>query len=80
MLALFNVGGGEILLMLFFLPLFLLFMLFWIWMLVDAIQNKGLSDGEKVGWVLAIVFLHVIGSVLYFFIGHPKRLTPLSGV
>jgi hypothetical protein len=79
MLALFNVGGGEILLMLFFLPLFLLFMLFWIWMLVDAIQNKGLSDGEKVGWVLAIVFLHVIGSVLYFFIGHPKRLTPLSG-
>jgi len=45
---------------------------FWIWMLVDAIQNKGLTDGEKVGWVLAIVFFHFIGSVLYLFIGHPK--------
>jgi predicted branched-subunit amino acid permease len=45
---------------------------FWIWMLVDAIQNKGVSDGEKVGWVLAIVFFHFIGSVLYFFIGRPK--------
>ncbi len=45
---------------------------FWIWMLVDAIQNKGMTDGEKVGWVLAIVFFHLIGSVLYFFIGRPK--------
>jgi Phospholipase_D-nuclease N-terminal len=76
MLALFALGGGGILFALFFLPLVLLFMLFWLWMLVDAIQNKGLTDGEKVGWVLAIVFLHVIGSVLYFFIGHPKRLMP----
>jgi hypothetical protein len=48
---------------------------FWIWMLVDAIQNKGVSDGEKVGWVLAIVFFHFIGSVLYFFIGRPKGKT-----
>jgi hypothetical protein len=48
-------------------------LVFWIWMLIDAIQNKGLTDGEKVGWVLAIVFLHIIGSILYFFIGHPKR-------
>jgi hypothetical protein len=54
----------------------LLLCVFWIWMLVDAIQNKGLSDGEKVGWVLAIVFFHFIGSLLYFFIGRPKRLPP----
>jgi hypothetical protein len=50
---------------------------FWIWMLIDAIQNKGLTDGEKVGWVLAVVFLHFIGALLYFFIGRPKRNTPL---
>jgi phosphotransferase system glucose/maltose/N-acetylglucosamine-specific IIC component len=52
---------------------------FWIWMLIDAIQNEGLGDGEKVGWVLAIVFLHIIGAILYFFIGHPKRLAPGPG-
>lgn len=50
---------------------------FWIWMLVLAIQNKGISDGEKVGWVLAIVFFHFIGSLLYLCIGHPKRNTRL---
>ena len=52
----------------------ILVMIFWIWMLVDAIQNKGISEGEKIGWVLAIVFFHFLGSLLYFFIGRPKRL------
>jgi hypothetical protein len=79
MLAMFMLGGREIVMLLFILPILLLFMVFWIWMLIDAIQNKGLGDGEKVGWVLAIVFLHFIGSLLYFFIGHPKRLLPGPG-
>ncbi len=71
-------GGMAMLLMLFFLlPLALLLTVFWIWMLVDAVQNKGLSDGEKTGWVLAIVFFHFIGSLLYFCIGRPKKHTPL---
>jgi hypothetical protein len=56
----------------------LVLFVFWIWMLIDAIQNKGLTDGEKVGWVLAVVFLHFLGALLYFFIGHPKRNTPLA--
>jgi hypothetical protein len=54
---------------------FILFLfVFWIWMLIDAVRNKGLADGEKVGWVLAIVFFHFIGSLLYLIIGRPKRL------
>ncbi len=73
MLAIFMLGGAEILLLLFIMPFFLLFLVFWIWMLIDAIQNRGLGEGEKIGWVLAIVFLHLLGAVLYFFIGHPKR-------
>jgi hypothetical protein len=45
---------------------------FWLWMLVHAIGNKSLSDGEKVVWVLVIIFLPFLGSILYFFIGKPK--------
>jgi membrane protein implicated in regulation of membrane protease activity len=59
-------------------PLILFLMVFWIWMLVSAIQNKGLTDGEKTGWVLGIVFFHLLGSLLYFFIGRPRRKTPLA--
>jgi hypothetical protein len=50
---------------------------FWIWMLVEAIQNRGLGQGGKVAWVLAIVFLHLLGAILYFFLGRPKRKFPL---
>jgi len=53
-------------------------MVFWIWMLISAIQNKGITDNERICWVLVIVFLHFIGAALYFFIGHPKRLAPLK--
>jgi hypothetical protein len=71
--------GGIIglFLILFLVTVGLLVFAFWIWMLIDAIQNKGLTDGEKVGWVLAVVFLHFLGALLYFFIGRPKRKTPL---
>ena len=71
---------GGIITLFFFLFLGvigLLLFVFWIWMLIDAIQNKGLTEGEKIGWVLALVFLHFIAGLLYFFIGRPKRNTPL---
>ena len=45
---------------------------FWLWMLIHAITNKGLSDGEKIVWVLVVIFLPLIGSIIYFFIGRPK--------
>ena len=68
--------GGIIglFLILFVGTIVLLLFAFWIWMLIDAIQNKGLTDGEKIGWVLAIVFLHIIGAILYFIIGSVASL------
>ena len=62
---------------LIYLPIAVLLMIFWIWMLVDAIQNRGIDTGERIAWVIAILLLHFVGSVLYFFIGRPKRKTPL---
>jgi uncharacterized membrane protein YidH (DUF202 family) len=69
-------GGFEILLILILVPIALAMFAFWVWMLVHAIQNKGLTDGEKTGWVLAIALVHVIGALLYFFIGKPKANLP----
>ncbi len=39
---------------------------FWIWMLVDAIKRE-LTDGEKIAWVLVIVFLSWLGAIIYYF-------------
>jgi hypothetical protein len=54
-------------------PLALLAFAFWIWMLVHAISNNGLTDIEKLIWVIVILFTHFIGAVIYFIVGRPKR-------
>jgi phospholipase D-like protein len=45
---------------------------FWVWMLIHAITNKGLKDTEKIVWVLVIIFVHFVGALIYFFVGKPK--------
>ena len=50
----------------------LLAVVFWIWMLIDAIQNPGLNGTEKVVWVLVILFLHFLGALIYYFVGRRK--------
>jgi hypothetical protein len=51
---------------------------FWLWMLIHAITNKGLADGEKIVWVLVIIFLPLVGSIIYFFIGRSKGSSALG--
>jgi len=45
---------------------------FWIWMLVHAITNKGLDSIEKLIWVVVILCLHFIGGLIYFFYRPPQ--------
>ena len=47
---------------------------FWIWMLVDCAMKEPSQGNDKVVWVLVILFTHVIGAALYFFIRRPKRI------
>ena len=81
-----DVGAGLailplVLIFLVALPLGLAMLAFWIWMLVHAAQNKGLSDGEKVAWVLIIALVHFLGALIYFFVGRPKaNLSPVPPV
>jgi hypothetical protein len=50
----------------------LLCFVFWLWMLIHAITNKGIVGTEKIVWVLVVIFLPFVGSLIYFFIGRPK--------
>lgn len=72
MFAMF-LGGLEILLVLFFVPLGFLALAFWIWMLVDAAQNRGLDQNERVIWIVVVALLHLLGAAIYFFVARPKR-------
>ena len=68
--------GGMILLLVWVIGgvISLACFVFWLWMLVHAITNKGISDVEKIMWVLVIIFLPVIGSIIYFFVGKSKAI------
>ena len=50
----------------------LLTFIFLIWMLVDCIQNQSLDSTMKLVWVLVIIFLPLIGSLIYYFVGRAK--------
>jgi hypothetical protein len=39
--------------------------IFVIWMLVDCLTS-GMPTNEKILWSLVIIFLHLLGAILYF--------------
>ncbi len=46
--------------------------IFWIWMLVDC-ATKEPDNNERLVWVIIIVFTHIIGALIYFFVRRPLR-------
>jgi len=68
----FMFGGFELILLLGGLLFSVLFLAFWIWMLVDCIKSKELSDTEKVVWTLVIVFTHALGALIYLLAGRKR--------
>ena len=46
---------------------------FWIWMLVDCIQNQNIGGTEKVAWAVVIALTHFLGALIYFFAGRTRR-------
>ena len=66
--------GVEFIFVLMLFAIGLALTVFWLWMLFSAIVNQGLGDGEKVAWVIAIIFTHFIGALVYCIIGWPKRI------
>ena len=67
-----GLGGQELLLILSALGVLILLPLI---ALVDVIRSdfRGLND--KVVWVIVILFLNIIGALLYLFIGRKQRIS-----
>ena len=48
--------------------------LFWLWMLIDCAAKEPSEGNDKLIWIIIIVFTHVLGALIYFFIRRPKRI------
>jgi len=47
----------------------------WIWAIVDVVKvpdDSMFRAGNKLIWVLVVVFTHVIGAIIYFAVGRPE--------
>ena len=66
------------LLLLFLLALVALgLIVFWLWMLVDCIMNKKLTDMQRAVWAFAIIVVGPLVALIYFLVGRgPKTYVP----
>ena len=48
---------------------------FWLWVLVDCVQNEPSTGNDKVVWLLVIVLVPwPFGALVYFFFRRPDRI------
>ena len=58
-----------------FIPiLWLLSLILVVWAIIDIVEHKEFTDIEKLIWVLVVVFLNIIGVIIYYFAGRTKAI------
>jgi len=68
----------PLLLLFFVLPVVLLAIAFWIWMLIDCATKESSQGNDKVIWILVIIFTHWLGALIYFLVRRPERKRQLG--
>jgi hypothetical protein len=51
---------------------------FWIVMLIECATKEADTGNTKVVWIVILVFTHLIGALLYFFVRRPERMRELG--
>jgi hypothetical protein len=59
----------------FFLMLLLVIggTIFWIAMIIECATREPDTGNTKIVWIIIVVFTHVIGAFLYYFVRRPER-------
>ncbi|MEM5802150.1 MAG: PLDc N-terminal domain-containing protein [Candidatus Aenigmatarchaeota archaeon] len=55
----------------FWLIILIVAFVFWLKMLIDVLVRKKLED--RLIWVLVLIFLNILGALLYYFLVYRKR-------
>ena len=62
-------GGMEIFVILF---IFSIPAIFWAVALIDCLRSD-FAGNNKIAWILIIIFLPILGSILYFLMGRSQK-------
>ena len=63
-----------LMMLLFFLTLAVAATAFWVWAIVDCATKEPSEGNDKIIWILVIVFIHLLGAILYVLIRRPERI------
>ena len=77
-----SLGGPEIIFILFIGVILIATLGLWIWSLIHCIQNKQLSESNRIIGILLIALLGLIGSLVYLFLPREQQISgnpPSSG-
>jgi len=73
-----QIGSGELLVVLVLGMVGFLTTLFWLWMLIECATKEPSEGSDKIVWVLIILFTHLLGAAIYFFVRRPQRVEQQS--
>lgn len=45
-----------------------------IWAIIDILKSKFKGEYDKLLWILLVIFLGIIGVILYYFIGRKNKI------
>ena len=67
-MALAAMAIGFMFFMLIIVILLVLGLIFWIAMIIDCVKRNFKKDSEKIVWILVLIFLGVLGAIIYYFV------------
>ena len=67
-MALAAMAIGFMFFMLIIVILLVLGLIFWIAMIIDCAKRNFKKDAEKIVWILVLIFLGILGAVIYYFV------------
>ncbi len=74
-----GIGFTEFLLIGVFLMVLMVPVLLWVWAIIDLLKSHFPDSVNKVIWAIVIVFIPVLGPLLYLFLGRNQKVKPSQG-
>lgn len=72
--TLWFLGPIAILFMFVVLAVAIFLVIAWIWMIIDCLIRNFKEGSERIAWLLVLIFLSVIGAIIYYFMVFRKKL------
>lgn len=71
---LYGMSDAAAIFLILLIVFFCLFVvLIWIWAIVDILRSRFDSDTTKLIWIILVIFLPLLGTILYWIVGRGQR-------